>query len=104
MQENKVLNRKKILKFIKIGLVGSPVAVFAMLTIYMAIEAASYGAKMKFIEDKIAKIDLENREISSQLVSGSSLGSFSEKAQELGFSKPTQILYIGPNEPVAKLP
>ncbi len=104
MQERKAISRKKTLRIIKIGIVGAPVAVVAILTIYMAIQAASYGAKMKFIEDKIIKIDRENREISSQLVSGSSLGGFSEKAEELGFIKPTNILYIESLEPVAKLP
>src|SRR3972149_3435805 len=100
MQEKIVINRKKVLRILKIGIVGTPVAVFAILTIFMAIEAASYGAKMKFIEDKIINLDRENREISSQLVSGSSLGSFSQISEELGFVKPTLILYINPVEPV----
>ncbi len=71
---------------------------------YITIETATSGAELSALERKEAKLAQENREIRDSIVIDSSLTEMDEKSEELGFSKPSQIIYINGKEEFAKLP
>jgi hypothetical protein len=77
---------------------------FFVSTILLAIEVSTLGATLVNLEQEELKLVKENRELSNQLIQASSLKKVGEKSQDLGFIKPTKILYIGKDEVVARLP
>ena len=73
-------------------------------TIYFAILTSVVGDKLTILEKKETEIKSGNRELSLQIVSSSSLSKLSQESHDLGFIKPSNILYIKAEEAVAKLP
>ncbi len=94
---------KKLLKIPKVYYIGIPVLVFGILTIFMAIEAASVGAKLTLLDQKASELVKENNDLSGRLVSSTSLLELSGRTEELGFTKPTNIVYITREDVVASL-
>jgi hypothetical protein len=100
----KTVKKASILGF-KIPLYMLPVlVVFGILTVYLTIEAATSGAKLADLERKAIELSAENQKLSNQLVRSSSLKDLGEKAEDMGFSKPSEVVYISEKEAVAKLP
>lgn len=77
---------------------------FIVSTIYFAIKIAAIGDKLTFLNKKEVEIESRNRELSLEIVSSTSLSKFSDESRNLGFIKPSNILYIKAEEAVAKLP
>jgi len=95
-KENKYGLKKVLFTFFLILAVGG--------FTYITIETATSGAELSALERKEAKLAQENREIKDSIVIDSSLTEMDEKSEELGFSKPSQIIYINGKEEFAKLP
>lgn len=74
---------------------------FIVVTVYLTIQTATAGAKIANLEQKQEELAKENRELSDKLIRTSSLTKISEKADELGFVKPSDIIYLTPAEDVA---
>lgn len=72
--------------------------------IYLTVETATSGAVLSDLEHKEAVLTEENRTLSDAITKASSLNSLEVKTGELGFSRPSNILYITGKEEVAKLP
>jgi len=68
-------------------------ALFVVITVLFALEASSVGAKMIILENKEDLLLQENKELLDKMVSETSLSIISEKSQEMGFIKPTEIVY-----------
>lgn len=80
-------------------------AVLGGVTVFNAVEMATKGAELVYLEQKADRLTAENKEIESKLVAGSSLTKVSDKAVELGMVKPDNIVYLTSEAPVAaKLP
>lgn len=72
--------------------------------IYLTVETATSGAVLSDLEHREAVLTEENRALNDAIVKASSLNGLEVKTGELGFSKPSNILYITGKEEVAKLP
>ena len=75
-----------------------------VLVIYLSIQTSSLGATLVNLEERQGELAKENRSMSSKLVNTNSLTSADLKAEELGFTKPQNVVYLNKVEPVAKLP
>lgn len=77
--------------------------VFIVAQVFFTVQNATSGAKLKILEEKEEKLVKENRRLSRKLVETTALSSIEKKAEDLGFSKPQQIMYINTEEAVAQL-
>ena len=97
--------KKTVLAGLEIPVVLLPIlAIVFIASVFFAIEAASMGATLAYLEQQKTDLLKENAELSSQLVSLSSLRKAGEKAKDLGFGKPSNVVYITEEEVVAMLP
>ena len=78
--------------------------VFVAGTIFLTIQTTASGAEVSYLENELEKLERENKELVHQLEASSSISILSEKADSLGFIKPSEILYTQKEEPFAKLP
>lgn len=72
--------------------------------LYYIIESVSLGAQLAQIKREEYKLMEENRELSDSLIGTTSLTSFEKKTEELGFVKPSEIVYLKGEAQVANLP
>lgn len=91
----KVKSKKTYLSWVILGL-------FVSVTIFFTIITATSGAQWKELESAKEELLNENRNLESELVSLSSLKNVEAKASELGFSKPSNVIYITNVDIVAK--
>ena len=100
-----VMNKKTEILGIRVPLYLLPVLVlFGIFTVYLTIESATSGAQLAELERKAAEIARENQRLSGEIVRSSSLKDLGKKAEEMGFIKPQEVVYISADEAVAKLP
>lgn len=78
--------------------------VFVVVQIFITIQTTSAGAKLVDLEEKVKSLQLENRRLSEELVHNTSLTDVEKSANELGFKKPDNTLFINSNDFVAKIP
>lgn len=74
---------------------------FALATIFLAIESFAQGAQLVGLESKEAQIESQNEELRSQLVTSTSLSKISDEAQQMGMIVPGKLIYINGEKPVA---
>lgn len=79
-------------------------SVFGGGIVLLTIETVTSGAEIAKLEKEESILADQNRELSENMVQSTSLDSIEKKAEELGFVKPEKFVYIGREEPVAKLP
>ena len=70
-------------------------------SVYLAIIAASRGSKLLSLEKKRSALEARKGELTAELVAKSSLTQVAQAGEKLGMQKPTQILYLNQQEPVA---
>jgi hypothetical protein len=103
--KKKAMNKKTEILGIKVPLYFLPIlVVFGLFTVYLTIEAATSGARLAELERQAVEIANENQRISGEIVRSSSLKDMGEKAEDMGFVKPTEVVYISEKDAVAKLP
>src|SRR4030042_6169572 len=91
----KIQNRKKYIKlFNKKNLSILLIFFFAVAKIYLAIQNSSVGAVLSNLEKQTDLLIKENREKQSNLINLSSMISLENKAQEFGYLREPQKLYI----------
>jgi Tfp pilus assembly protein PilN len=76
----------------------------AVVTVFFAVEQATRGSEIAMLEKEEAVLTNQKKELTERLVQISSLNETEKKAAELGFVKPTNLIYISEKEAVAKLP
>ena len=79
-------------------------AVVLIITVYFAIQISSLGATLVDLENNNKKLSDENLKLTSEIMKSGSLSQASEKAEELGFSGPSRVIYLSREDSVAKLP
>lgn len=82
----------------------SILSMFIVATVFFAIEASTLGAHLAKLENEEVVLIREKQEYSDLLINSSSLSGMGKKAEELGFIKPSDVIYISEKEAVAKLP
>lgn len=101
---NQTSERKTTTSF-NISMALFPILViFVIATVFFAIEASTLGAHLAKLENEEVILIKEQQEYSNQLINSSSLSGMGEKAEQLGFKKPSNVIYISEKEAVAKLP
>ncbi len=75
-----------------------------VVAVVFTLEAVTSGAELSNLEKEEATLVSQNKDLSDSLIKSSSVLSYEEKLEELGFIKPEKILYITEKEVVAKLP
>jgi hypothetical protein len=98
-------NKRKAVTGFNIPMALFPIlAMFIVATVFFAIEASTLGARLVELENEEVILIKEKQEYSNQLINSSSLSGMGEKAEQLGFIKPSDVIYISEKEAVAKLP
>ncbi len=99
------MNQGKTIASFNISMALFPIlAIFVIATVFFAIEASTLGARLAELENQEIILNKEKQEYSNQLINSSSLSGMGEKAEQLGFKKPSDVIYISEKEAVAKLP
>jgi hypothetical protein len=80
------------------------VILFFFGTILTTIQTVTMGATLAGLEEENAKLVEENEKINEKLFQSTSLTKISKEAEDLGYIKPSSIIYINSEVPVAKLP
>lgn len=71
-------------------------------SVILTIDTATSGAEIAMLEKTQSNLIQENSTLTDSLVKFSSLNSADEKAKELGFSQPGNIVYLSQKEAVAQ--
>ena len=74
------------------------------LVIFAAIHTSHKGADLSELERKAESLQQDNLSIEMEIVKHSSLLSLSDKLDDMGFAKPTNVVYLDKNNSVAQLP
>lgn len=82
----------------------SIVAILAVSSIFLTIESATTGVEVAKLEKTEADLSNQKRDLEEVLVKSLSSSTLQEKSTELGFVKPTDLVYLSSAAPVAKLP
>jgi len=80
------------------------ISVFIISYVFITIESATEGASLTKIIKEESRLRDENQVLSTRLIKESSLTTLEIKAIELGFIKPSDIIYILEPGSVAKVP
>ena len=84
-----------------------PIAVllFILAEFFVTNHLAGLGGNVGLIDQKIARLREENELLRQEVASASALVTISDRAVQLGFIEPRQVLTIGPEQSsVATLP
>lgn len=76
---------------------------FSCLQIVYTIHISSGGSKLASLEEEYLELSSKNEELTRYVVSKMSLNSLLESSQNLGFSKPSKIIYISESDAFASL-
>lgn len=91
---------KKIRNYILISVCG----ILALSSVLMTIETATSSMEVAKLEDQKKQLTEERRTLEEGLVKNISVAGLQEKSLDMGFTKPTNLVYVAGNEQVAKLP
>ncbi len=72
--------------------------------VFLTVETATSGAVLAKLESRESSLIQENSDLKDAVVKASSLNGVEKKSTEMGFVKPSKILYIGSQDEVARLP
>lgn len=78
--------------------------VLVIVNVFFTVSASASGAELNSIKESQLEITLGNQELTDKITNESSLSVIGKKAEDLGFTKPENIVYVTSIEPVAKLP
>ena len=82
--------------------VAMVVGVIAVM-IFSAIGTSLWGVELYGIEQEIAKVEAENRQLTAEIVTQMSLTELYQNSQELGFAQPEAVVYVQGENSVAQL-
>ena len=69
-------------------------AIFVVSSVFIAIEASASGAEMRQLEEEKSVLSRQKSELEQEMVKGMSSQEISQKSLELGFVKPTDLMYL----------
>ena len=95
------MNKRKSIKPTLVWIAG---ITFLACFVFLTVETATSGAVLNRMESREASLLQEASDLKDAVVRASSLNGVEKKSSEMGFVKPSKILYINGSEEVAKLP
>ncbi len=69
-------------------------ALVIAMSVSISVISGTKGSELSDIENKISKIEDENRELESQIINESSLTNLNKKVESLGLAKPSDVVYL----------
>lgn len=69
-------------------------AILIVSSVFIAIEASANGAEMRLLQEEGDALLREKSDLEQVLVKGMSSNEIASKSAELGFIKPTEIVYL----------
>lgn len=108
MKKRKLIQRRNYKKARVFGLnmplfMAPLFVVLLVASVFITIGLVTSGSKLAKLERERATLSKENEDIKRRLVNDSSLTELSEKADDLGFKRPQEIIYVTEIETLAKL-
>ena len=97
------INIKKNRNIKKCVLIGV-CAILTVSSIYMTIENATSGIEVSNIRSKEIVLANQKRELEGTLIKTMSVSGLEVKSEEMGYIKPSVLVYVAPAKPVAQLP
>lgn len=91
---------KNTKNYILLGICG----ILATTSILLTIQTATSGVEISKIETKEQQLLATKKDLEESLIKTLSMNELQEKSGDLGFTKPSNLVYISSNESVAKLP
>jgi hypothetical protein len=91
---------KNLNKIILVGICG----ILAISSIFMTIETATSGVEVSNLQREETQLLSKKRSLEDTLVQSLSISELEQKSSDLGYVKPTTLVYTTPLQPVAKLP
>ena len=70
------------------------IVLFMVSSVYVAIEASATGAEMRSLEERQPMLESAKSELEATLVRGMSGAEMDSKSASLGFTKPTELIYL----------
>lgn len=98
MNESTFTSKRKIFAGVSV------IVVVIAVMIFSAIGTSLWGVELHSIEQEIASVEAENRNLTSEIVSKMSLTEIYENESELGYVKPESVIYVEGQDAVAQLP
>jgi cell division protein FtsB len=77
--------------------------IFVSFQVFLTVQTSSSGALLIELEQKQIEFEDENKKLNEELVKHTSLSTTEEKAEELGFVKPQETVFIADEESVSLL-
>lgn len=78
-----------------VNVVWAVLGAFLVLTVFLTIQSTTVGSKLSKLEVEERDLIEQNQDLSRELVSTMSLTKIREKSEELGYSAPSDTLYLG---------
>lgn len=92
--------KNRIKSFITIFFIGG----LLVSSVFYIIESVSLGTQIAKLDSEEQELMEKNRELNDLVVNSSSLTGFEKKKEDMGFLKPTDVVYLKGETGVAKLP
>lgn len=70
-------------------------------TVLVTLDSVTKSAEINQLTQEEQQLSLDKKDLAEKIVEASSLNSVETKANELGYAKPQNVVYIGENEGVA---
>jgi cell division protein FtsL len=96
IKEKKISGRKRYI-------LGILIFVFISFSVFVTIQGVTTGNELSELETKARKLSEENKKLSKKLIEPSSLHNKASLAEDLGFEKPSEIVYLDGDVSVASL-
>ena len=100
VNQKPVAKRRSLRQYLYLGVIGS----FIVTTVFYTVQIATYGVRLSGLEGEETELQRTKKELIIKMAGADSLSGFVEKSEELGFGAPELILYLAPEESVARLP
>lgn len=100
-RKSQIIKKRIVSSFKKNLLMGFLVLTFLVLNIFLSLQTVTSGSKLSNLEKTENKLVRENRQLSSDLSEATSLTLVQKSAIELGFQKPSELVYAKDVEAVA---
>lgn len=79
--------------------------ILAISSIFMTVESATSSVEVSSLRQKEVELSLEKRNLENSLAKSLSISDLEEKGNELGYTVPSNMIYIsGSKETAARLP
>jgi hypothetical protein len=94
------MKNKNFKKYILFGVGG----ILAISSIFMTVENATSGAEVTSLRNKQVMLANQKRELEDTLIKNISVSGLEVKSGEMGYIKPSILVYVSTSQPVAQLP